>query len=115
MAGLRQLWERARASRWPDRVRRVGLVTAILAGALYFGSVIHGHYAIGDWLAWRYLLCWAYALFFLAACTSTGHLIVQRVAPRLPLRICSISRCMRATEFSTVLSMSATFSPLRYG
>ncbi len=86
MAGLRQLWERARASRWPDRVRRLGLVTAIVAGGVYFGNLVHGHYAIGDWLAWRYLLCWTYALFFLAACTSTGHLIVQRVAPRLPLR-----------------------------
>jgi hypothetical protein len=37
-----------------------------------YGQVLNPHYAVKDWLIWRLLPIWAYALFFNAACVSGG-------------------------------------------
>lgn len=67
-------------------LRGAGLVLALLYGGRYFLQKVDGHYPIGQWLFWRYALCWLLAILWATACLSAGHAVLKYVVRRqLPL------------------------------
>jgi hypothetical protein len=57
----------------------VALTLAILAYAAHLAKTLNGLYPISEWLFWRYARCWAWALFFVCACLSSGHFVLSRI------------------------------------
>ena len=68
-----------------DRVRAPAIAALALCGIAVFVSVVQPLYPIEKWLFWRYANYWALCLLWSAACASTGHAIVRRLAPNLPV------------------------------
>lgn len=85
LLGLQRGLCRLSATRLPDRLRSVGLPLVLIAGACFFGAIVHAHYPIGEWLFFRYAKAWALALYWFAGCLSAGYALVRRLAPRLPI------------------------------
>ncbi|MCU0656284.1 MAG: hypothetical protein MUF64_13850 [Polyangiaceae bacterium] len=56
---------------------QLGIGALLLLALLAFLQQLHVHLPLGDWLAWRYLACWAAALVFAGACLCAGHLGLQ--------------------------------------
>jgi hypothetical protein len=65
--------------KWADALPRVGLPLVFAGAIVGFGVVMNRHYPIADWLFVRYAAYWLSALLFVAACFSSGHLVVTRV------------------------------------
>ncbi len=67
-----------------ERARTVAL-SVILAGTLaVFAWVANQHYPLREWLLFLYLRYWLFALFFSAACLSTGLRLLKVILPEPP-------------------------------
>jgi hypothetical protein len=68
-------------------LRKVALALMLATAAGIFIWQVNGHYALGDWLFWRYLRYWVAAGVWAASCVAAGHSISVRLLRRtLPLR-----------------------------
>jgi hypothetical protein len=60
-------------------MRPAAAAGVLLVGTGIFGWVVHGHYAIDQWLIWRYLGYWLCCAVFSMAALSFGHLVIVEV------------------------------------
>lgn len=86
-----------------DKLRRVMLPLALVAGFCFFGFIVNQKYPIKDWLFLRYAKSWALALFWFSGCVSTGYALVRRLGPRLPLSERLVLACAAGIYASYVL------------
>lgn len=63
--------------------RRVALSASLLALGAVFLIVVDHHYAITDWLVWRYLRYWLWCLVIGLGCLGTGEAVVLRLTGRI--------------------------------
>lgn len=70
-----------------DTRRSLGVAAIAVAGLVGFALVVHRHYPIQDWFAWRWLLLVGYTAAFQAACVAVGSRALPRVLGerKLPL------------------------------
>ena len=62
-----------------DRIINI-LLCLVLVGAIgLFLSVVNAHYAVQDWLAWRYLTIAVLTLVWSASCVSAGCFLLERL------------------------------------
>jgi hypothetical protein len=70
-----------------DMLRALGVAAIAVVGLVLFARIVHRHYPIQDWFAWRWFLLAGYTLAFQAACVSIGSRLLPRVLGerKLPL------------------------------
>src|SRR5262252_5642453 len=64
-------------------VRRIGLPVSMVVGAVLFFVEVNRHYAIQNWLVWRYVACWLWMALFVAAAAASGDALNRRLLPGL--------------------------------
>lgn len=62
-----------------DSIRAVGVTVGLLTATWYFGSVVHEHYPISEWLFWRYASYWVAVAAWATASFGIGALFLDRV------------------------------------
>ena len=67
----------------PARIQNIlrALLAALIcgAGAYLFQSKLDGHYDVEQWLVWRLMPIWAYALLFNVACVALGAFLLRKL------------------------------------
>lgn len=67
----------------PTLSRRLALCSLLLVLGAGFLRVVDTHYAIGEWLFWRYLVYWLCCAFMGLACVGAGERVVLRLVGRI--------------------------------
>jgi hypothetical protein len=65
-----------------SRPRSIGLGLVLVAGALFFASVVDQHYPLKNWLFFRYARVWILSLVFLASSSVGGYGIMGYLGGR---------------------------------
>jgi hypothetical protein len=61
----------------PSGLRSLLIFGALLLATLLLADLFGQHYAVRDWLFWRYLRCWLAVAVFVAAALSSGNVLVR--------------------------------------
>ena len=67
-----------------ERARIVALSVVLAVALAVFAWVANQHYPLREWLLFMYLRYWLFALFFSAACLSTGLRVLKAILPEPP-------------------------------
>ena len=60
-------------------LRAVALSVVLLGASAIFVRLVGEHYAVRDWLFWRYLAYWGFTVAWMASCLSAGHVVVRNL------------------------------------
>lgn len=90
------------------RARAIATVVVLLGCTALLGFVVNKHQAIGSWLVFRYLACWAAMALFALSSLSFGHLLVEKLAgkPRDLLGHVALSFAVGVVAFGTAVFLT---------